>query len=349
MVDDMATNRKLVYAMLRPPDFEVTEAESGQEALQLLADNDYDAVLLDIMMPDMDGFQVCKAIRQELQLNLLPVFMLTTLGSPDDIVHGLDAGATDYVTKPFNAAELIARLRAATEHKRMTDRLDDTESVLFTLARMVEAKDETTGDHCDRLGHMTQVFGQALGLSAEELGFLSRGGVLHDIGKLGIPDSILLKKGPLSDGEWVIMKQHTIIGEGLCSPLQSMRGTVSIIRSHHEKWDGTGYPDGLKGKEIPLLARVFQIADIYDALASERPYKKAFPRKKVIEIMESETKKGFRDPELMAEFLQIVRTRPDDLMIQNDQIKKDRSARIFEEIKETGVLDWDNKNTSNVG
>lgn len=345
IVDDLATNRVLVRTMLEPDNFHIDEAATGEEALEKVAANEFDVILLDVMLPGIDGLQFCRKLRQELQQTLLPVIMLTALNSSEDIVKGLAAGATDYITKPFVAAELTARINAAINHKHLTDRLDDTESVLFALARTVEAKDKTTGDHCDRLAHMSQIFGRTLRLSDEALHCLRRGGVLHDIGKLGIPDSILMKKGKLTDAEWVVMRQHTVIGEQLCLPLKSMRGTVDIVRSHHEKWNGSGYPDGLKGEEIPLLARVFQIVDIFDALSSVRPYKKAFPLEKAIDIMESETKKKYWDKELMAEFLNIARTRHDELIISEPTVTNDRSQQIFAQIQNTGVLDWNEEET----
>ena len=178
--------------------------------------------------------------------------------------------------------------------------------MLFSLARMVEAKDPCTGDHCSRLQHIVTVFGEELGLDKQQMIDLRRGGVLHDIGKLGIPDSILLKQSNLTEIEWGVMQQHTIIGVQICGNLRSMRGTLPIIRSHHEKWDGSGYPDKLKGEEIPLLARVFQIADVYDALVSERPYKLALSQAQAISILEREVKNGWRDPELMSIFIAML-------------------------------------------
>jgi putative two-component system response regulator len=300
-------------------------------------------VLLDVMMQGMDGFETCRHIREDLALELLPVIMLTAMGSTEDVVKGMEAGANDYVTKPFNNVELVARVRAAIEHKHLTDRLDDAEAVLFSLGRMVEARDRDTGDHCDRLAHTGVVFGAELGLGNEELDALRRGGVLHDIGKLGIPDSILLKKGKLDANEWKVMKQHTVIGAALCSPLQTMKLTADIALSHHEKWNGKGYPNGLKGEEIPLVARVFQILDIYDALSSERPYKPAFPVEKVIAIMEEETASGFWDPRLMPIFLNIVRERPEILKRPADTAP-DRSAEVFAKIRDSGVMDWKHSN-----
>ncbi|MBZ0106393.1 MAG: response regulator [Sulfuricella denitrificans] len=339
VVDDMATNRKLLHYALKPPEYEVIEACDGEEALRILKVTQVDVVLMDIMMPGIDGFETCRRIRKDLGLTLLPVIILTSLGEPDNVVRGMDVGADDYVTKPFNMLELSARVHAAIERKRLTDRLDDTESVLFSLARMVEARDENTGDHCSRLSHYGLVFGKALGLSFNELEALRRGGVLHDIGKLGIPDSILLKRGKLTPEEWLIMKQHTVIGAQLCSPLRTMTKAVDIVRSHHERQDGSGYPDGLRGEEVPLLARVFQILDIFDALSSERPYKPAFPREEVIRIMEEETARGYWDARLMKVFLEILRNRPEDLE-QYETMEKDRSAVLLEHMMNSGVLDW---------
>lgn len=338
-VDDMLTNRELVLHALKSSEFEVQLAASGDEALEILASRPVDVVLLDIMMPGMDGFEVCKSIRENPDLRFLPVIMVTSLGHPDDLVHGMEVGADDYVAKPFNAIELIARVRSAAERKRVTDHLDDTESVLFSLARMVEARDEDTGDHCDRLSHMSVVFGQALGLPYEDLVALRRGGVLHDIGKLGIPDSILLKKGPLDEPEWAVMRQHPAIGAALCSPLRTMRKTVDIIQYHHERWDGSGYPHGLRGSEIPLLARVFQIVDIYDALVSARPYKVAFSPEKAVEIMEAETAKGWRDPDLMKVFLDIVCSRGHELS-KTQSGMQDKSAEFLRKIIGLGAHGW---------
>lgn len=339
VVDDMATYRQLLSYVLRPPEYQLVEASDGMRALEMLRHEEFDLVLLDVMMPGMDGFETCRRIRQELRLTLLPIIMVTSLGAPDDVVRGMEVGADDYVTKPFNSIELSARVRAAIERKHLTDRLDDAETVLLSLGRMVEARDEDTGDHCDRLAHTGVVFGKELGLGREDLEALRCGGVLHDIGKLGIPDNILLKKGKLDAEEWQIMKQHTVIGAALCSPLRTMQRTADIVRCHHEKWNGTGYPDGLRGEEIPLIARVFQIVDIFDALSSQRPYKPAFARDKVIEIMEQETAAGFWDPKLMQVFLKVARERPGELQ-RPDQAGQDRSAEVLAQIRRCGVMDW---------
>jgi putative two-component system response regulator len=338
VVDDMATNRALVRAVLNPVEFEVVEAQSGEHALECIHELNPDVVLLDVMMPGMDGFEVCHALREQEEFRLLPVIMLTSLGSPDDVARGMEVGATDYVTKPFHAIELEARVRAAVEKKRLTDRLDDTESVLFALARVVEAKDRTTGDHCDRLSHFSVVLGEALGLGYDDLEALRRGGVLHDIGKVAIPDAILLKKGQLTEEEWAVMRQHPTIGAYLCSALRTMRRTVDIIRYHHEKWNGSGYPAGLAGTEIPLLARVFQVVDVYDALSSERPYKAAMSRAEVINVLHDETGRGYWDPDVMLAFLDILERHPERLELPTAQ-HAGRDAEIVRNII-GGVMDW---------
>jgi len=327
-VDDMVTNLKLLGFALRPPEYQIVEARDGLQALEILRRETFDVVLLDVLMPGIDGFETCRRIREELGLKLLPIIMVTSMGSPDDVVRGMEGGADDYITKPFNNVELVARVNAAIERKRLTDRLDDAETVLFSLARMIEARDRDTSDHCDRLSHIAVVFGKELGLAQEDLDALRRGGVLHDIGKLGIPDEILLKKGKLDADEWQVMKQHAMIGAALCSPLRTMKRTADIAQYHHEKWNGSGYPEGLSGEAIPLVARVFQIVDVYDALSSTRPYKPALPREEVIEIMERETVEGFWDPKLMPVFLKILRGHPEILELP-DTGTKDRSANLL--------------------
>jgi putative two-component system response regulator len=340
IVEDEDQQRELEKATLPAPEFYVMEARDGEEALSYIKGFEFDAVLLDKRMPGINGDEVCYRIRNDLDMQLLPVIMVTGTTSNEDLENSLLAGASDFIRKPYSPMELVARVRAAASKKRVTDQLDSAESMLFALARMVEAKDEGTGDHCSRLEHIAEVFGKELGFSSQELLALRRGGVLHDIGKLGIPDSILLKKGPLTDEEWHIMRQHSAIGSRLCSGLKSMKLTVPIIHHHHERLDGGGYPDGLKGADIPLLARVFQIIDIYDALASDRPYKKAFPVEKIIAIFEEETEKGWRDPELVSVFLTLLRNHPQDLLLP-EQKEKDLGAQIFNDIVETGALDWD--------
>lgn len=339
IVDDEEPHRMLEKEVLSGPRFKTTEACDAKEALDKLREQEFDVVLTDKRMPDMDGDEFCQQVRGELGLGLLPIIMVTASNDRHELLKSLQAGANDFVRKPYNPMELIARTENFAARKRVTDQLENAETLLFALARMVEARDEHTGSHCSRLAHIAVVLGEALGLSEDELVALRRGGVLHDIGKLGIPDSILLKEGPLDDGEWVIMRQHTIIGDELLRGLKSMEITRPIVRSHHERWDGGGYPDGLKGEKIPLLARIFQIVDIYDALASERPYKPAFSVEKITTIMTEEADRGWRDPALTASFLEILKNRPEDLLLPENK-ERDMGTEVFENIRRTGALTW---------
>jgi putative two-component system response regulator len=258
------------------------------------------------MMPGMDGFEVCRRLKQDEQTRLIPVIFVTALDDRRARLKGIEAGGDDFLTKPFDQLELSARVRSLVRQKRLNEDLDHAEQVLFSIARTVESRDPNTGDHCQRLVEYGRAFGEYLGLSRSEIRDLTWGGYLHDIGKVGIPDAILLKPGRFTLDEWEIMKQHVVIGEQICKPLRTMRGVLPIIRHHHERWDGSGYPDGLKGNEIPLLAQVFQIIDIYDALTSERPYKQALSSAEAIAILEEETAKGWRNPDLVTKFKQFV-------------------------------------------
>lgn len=288
--------------------YEVLEADSGPNALETVLISNPDLILLDVMMPGMDGFEVCRRLKQDEQTRLTPIVFVTALDDRRARLKGIEAGGDDFLTKPFDQLELSARVKSLVRQKRLNEDLDHAEQVLFSIARTVESRDPNTGDHCERLVEQGRAFGEFLGLTRTEIRDLTWGGYLHDIGKVGIPDSILLKPGRFEPEEWAIMQQHVLIGEKICQPLRTMRGVVPIIRHHHERWDGSGYPDGLIGDAIPYLAQVFQIIDIYDALTSERPYKKAFSPEEAIAIIEEETQKGWRNPELVQQFKAFIQT-----------------------------------------
>jgi putative two-component system response regulator len=308
VVDDHAASRMTSVALLAMEGYEIIEADSGFSAIELIPQSSPDLILLDVMMPGMDGFEVCQRIKQNEQTRLIPVIFITALNDRHSRIRGIEVGADDFLTKPFDRLELAARVKSLVRQKRLNEDLDHAEKVLFSIARAIESRDPNTGDHCERLIQLGKAFGEHLKLSRHQIRDLMWGGYLHDIGKVGIPDAILLKHGKLTSEEWEIMQQHVIIGERICQPLRSTRGVIPIIRHHHERWDGSGYPDGLEGDEIPTLAQVFQIIDIYDALTSERPYKKAFSQEEALSMMQEETKQGWRNPELMGKFAEFIRS-----------------------------------------
>lgn len=307
VVDDNAASRMTAVALLAMEGYKVIEAESGATAVELVFHKQPDLILLDVMMPEMDGFEVCQIVKQDEQTRLIPVIFITALNDRRSRIRGIEVGADDFLSKPFDRVELAARVKSLVHQKRLNEDLDHAEKVLFSIARAIESRDPNTGDHCERLVSLGQAFGEYLNLPRHQIRDLMWGGYLHDIGKVGIPDAVLLKQGKLTPQEWEIMRGHVLIGEKICQPLRSMRGVIPIIRHHHERWDGSGYPDALKGNEIPYLAQVFQIIDIYDALTSERPYKLAYTPVEALKVMEEETNKGWRNPELMKLFADFIK------------------------------------------
>lgn len=315
VVDDHPSSRMTAVALLSVEGYDVIEAESGVAALSYLQETNPDLILLDVMMPGMDGYEVCRRLKEDEHTRLTPVVFITALDDRRSRLRGIEAGGDDFLTKPFDQLELSARVKSLIRQKRLNEDLDHAEKVLFSIARTVESRDPNTGDHCERLVMRGKAFGDFLGLTRSQIRDLMWGGYLHDIGKVGIPDDVLLKRGRLTPEEFQIMKQHVLIGEQICQPLRTMRGVVPIIRHHHERWDGSGYPDGLEGDQIPFLAQVFQIIDIYDALTSERPYKKAFPPEEALRIMAEEMKQGWRNPELIeafSQFIHMIELKPTD-------------------------------------
>jgi putative two-component system response regulator len=306
VVDDHAASRMTASALLAIEGYEVIEADSGSIAVELVNQRQLDLILLDVMMPGMDGFEVCQLLKQSEHTRLIPVIFITALNDRRSRIRGIEVGADDFITKPFDRVELAARVKSLVRQKQLNEDLEHAEKVLFSIARTIESRDPNTGDHCERLVKLGKAFSEYLNFSRSQIRDLMWGGYLHDIGKVGIPDAVLLKHGKLTAEEWEIMKQHVLIGEQICLPLRSMRGVIPIIRHHHERWDGSGYPDGLSGDDIPYLAQVFQVLDIYDALTSERPYKKAFTKQEAISIIVEETNSGWRNPKLIQQFVEFI-------------------------------------------
>jgi putative two-component system response regulator len=309
IVDDHTASRMTAVALLAMEGYTVIEADSGSSAVKLVQQQQPDLILLDVMMPEMDGFEVCELLKQDEQTRLIPVIFITALNDRRSRIRGIEVGADDFLTKPFDRVELVARVKSLVRQKLLNEDLDHAAQVLFSIASAIESRDPNTGDHCERLVNLGQAFGEYLNLSRQQIRDLQWGSYLHDIGKVGIPDAVLLKQGKLTPEDWEIMKQHVLIGEKICKPLRSMQGVIPIIRHHHERWDGSGYPDKLKKSEIPYLAQVFQIIDIYDALTSERPYKRAFTVEEALCIMLDETESGWRNPQLMEQFAEFILSR----------------------------------------
>jgi putative two-component system response regulator len=306
IVDSQEIHRRLTKGMLRTGNFEFFEAATGQQAIEILRKEDVDLIILDYMMPDMSGPEFCRRVKGGRRTQLLPILMITSLQGAEHEVLGIDAGADEYLQKPLHPSVLRARVRALLRNKAAIDSLEEAETILFALAQAVEARDSYTAEHCERLATYSVALGVALGLSRHELIALYRGGYLHDIGKVTVPDSILHGQSRLTEAEWEVMKQHTTRGEAICRPMKSLAPVLPIIRSHHEKWDGSGYPDGLVGEKIPLLARIMQVVDIFDALITERSYKPAYTVEDAARIMEEEASRGWRDPELVSLFTSLM-------------------------------------------
>jgi putative two-component system response regulator len=306
IVDDIAGNARLVEALLAPDGHTVRTASGGAEALLLVRADPPDLLLMDVMMPQVDGFEACRALKQDPATRLIPVLLVTSLDDTASRIRGIEAGADDFASKPFNAPELRARVRSLLRIKRYTDELDSAESVLVSLALTIEARDNTTNGHCKRLAQYASALGKTLGLGEDDISALVRGGFLHDIGKIGIPDAVLLKPGPLTPDEYQLMKQHTVIGDRLCGELRSLRRVRPIVRHHHERLDGSGYPDGLRGDATPLVAQIMGIVDVFDALTTERPYKIALPFSWAAEELHREASRGWRNVEMVATFLDQV-------------------------------------------
>jgi putative two-component system response regulator len=306
VVDDHRLNAELLREMLATRGYHaivVSSAAAAEEQIQRLAP---DLILLDVIMPGKTGYELCRELKDDPQTRLIPVVMITGLNAHEDRLKAIEAGADDFLSKPVSPEELFARVKSSLKLKEFTDELETAESVLCTLGRSVEARDPYTEGHCERLARNASDLGRYLDLDEESIVALRRGGYLHDLGKIAVPDEILKKGSNLTPAEWDIMKLHPVTGETICRPLKSLRLVLPIIRHHHEHTDGSGYPDGLRAREIPLLPRILQVVDIYDALRTARPYKPALPHEQAAVTMRREAQSGLWDDDLVGEFFSML-------------------------------------------
>jgi putative two-component system response regulator len=300
LADDDPAYLVMLEKLLHGLGCRMVHGRDGWEALELFRRHRPDLAVLDVTMPRLDGVAVCREIKSDPASRLTPVILISSSAGGEEHLRGIAAGADDFFPKPVSPERLAARVRALTDRKAFTDELEAAETVLFSLALAVESRDASTAGHCHRLSALASRLGRHLGLEEAEVRALRRAGMLHDIGKVSIPDSILLKPGPLTSAERRIMEQHPVIGERICAPLRSLRLVLPIIRHHHERLDGSGYPDGLRGEEIPQTARILQVVDIYDALTSNRPYRPAMAHPAALEAMAAEVADRQLDPAAFA-------------------------------------------------
>lgn len=303
LVDDEPTNLHVLRQILQQ-DYRLLFATDGARALQLAAQQLPDLILLDIMMPDMDGYAVCAALKQDPRTAAIPVVFITAMSESEDEARGFDTGAVDYIIKPVRAPVVRARVRTHLSLVRMQELRETRLQIVQRLGRAAEYKDNETGMHVIRMSHFAEALARAAGCPPDWVDDLLNAAPMHDVGKIGIPDAVLLKPGKLDAAEWDIMRRHPEIGAeiiGADHPGGVLRMAHTVALCHHEKWDGSGYPRGLAGAAIPLEARIVAIADVFDALTSARPYKKAWPVEAALDHMRAEAGRHF-DPWLMEVF-----------------------------------------------
>ena len=306
IADDRESIRSLFHRLLSADGHDVVLAPDGASALAAVHRHRPDVVLLDVAMPLVDGLEVCRQLKADPATRLTPVVLVSGQTELTDRINGIEAGADDYLSKPVHPHELRARVRSLSRVKQLIDALDSAEAAFVALALTIEARDPYTMGHCERLSRTAAGLGRALGLGTDDLSALHRGGYLHDIGKVGVPDSVLLKPAPLTAEESALMRRHPEIGDSLCAPLQSLRSVRPIILGHHERLDGSGYPNGLRGDEVPLLAQIVGIVDVYDALTSRRPYRDALSHDEAVKFMMEETHAGRFNPQYVHAFLETL-------------------------------------------
>jgi cyclic di-GMP phosphodiesterase len=309
VVDDLQTNIDLLEAIFVKEGFTVHSARGGADAMKILEKHRVDLAVVDIMMPGIDGFALCSMLKQRAGKHFFPVILLTALSDRNSRIKGLEAGADDFISKPFDTLELLLKIRSLLKLKTLQEELDHSENIILTLAVAMEARDPYTKGHSTRVSKLSIEFSTFLGLSEREREEMKKAGILHDIGKICLSQSILRKPGPLTADEQEMIKTHALLGEDLCRPLVSMRRILPAIRHHHERWDGKGFPDRLSGQDIPMMARILSIVDSFDAMVSVRPYRDRRSVKSALEMMTKEQDSGQWDAELLGYFLHMMSPR----------------------------------------
>jgi putative two-component system response regulator len=322
LIEDDEASRKLLSDLLRREGYEPVPASDGDEALASIEASPPDCIISELVLPRMDGFELCRRLRLRDATQLVPVIIITKATDPQNKVDALDAGADDFFTKPIATAEVAARVRSLLRNRRITRALEDAQNVVFALATAIEHKDDYTEGHGERVAVYARSLAEYAGLSPAEVHAVNTGGILHDVGKIGCPDAILNKPGPLTPEEFEIIKRHPIKGFEICRHLRSMpHVSLCCIRNHHEKLDGSGYPDGLSDGQIPRAVRIMSITDVFDALATARAYKPAFPTDTCFRILREESERGWWDGDLVEKFIAMMRERELDEPTNRAKIK----------------------------
>jgi putative two-component system response regulator len=313
IVDDQQINRLLLRKLLK--EYTIIEASNGEAALRLAIAKKPDLIILDIIMPKPDGYSVLSTLKNNPATWLIPVILVSTLQGMDEKIKSLEKGADDFISKPFNPLELKARVKSLLRIKKLQEELVMVQHIVVSLATAMEAKDDYSANHSLRTSYYAGKLAKRLMLSDSEQKHIKVAGFLHDLGKIGIKDRIFCKPEALSPDEFEVIKSHPLIGEKICSSISAFEPILPIIRHHHERFDGKGYPDGLKGTTIPLGARIMAIADAYDALTTDRSYRKAYSKSAAWKILHKNEGPQW-DPELVEIFCQMLEK--EDFLIHHD-------------------------------
>jgi cyclic di-GMP phosphodiesterase len=306
IVDDDVVTSRLLAEVLTGEGHQTSMVHDGLDALLVVEQDPPDLILLDLELPRASGYEICQTLKANPDTHGIPIIMLTGHTAIEDRVRAWDLDADDFLTKPFQIAEVAARCRSLLRGKRLRDELDSAESVAFAFARAVEAKSPYTHGHSERVRHYSLFLAKALNVSAENCEIIRKGALLHDIGKISIPDQILDKEGPLTAAEYEVVKTHPRTGAHILEPLHSLQNVIPLIRWHHERCDGRGYPDRLVKSQVPDIVRILSVADVYDSLSSKRPYRPAMSAEECRRVLWLESEQGNLDPDLVAAFCELL-------------------------------------------